>query len=105
MWGGCCVLGRFYYFWLFWWLGGGVIAVSFLFSRSLSFFFFFLLCYSLQDLCLEMGAPGLWGGGRGVLGQALRVTQRPWVLGRSDWEPCLGRGLGPLTGPDCQAWI
>lgn len=40
-----------------------------------------LLCYSPpqphpQGLCLEMGVSGLARGrGRGVLGQALRVTQ------------------------------
>lgn len=45
------------------------------------------------------------GGGGRVLGQAFRVTQRPWVLGRSDWEPSLGRRLGPLAGPECQAWV
>ena len=45
-----------------------------------------------QGLCLEMGVPGRGGGGvRGVLGQAFRVTQCRWVLGRSDSEPCLGR--------------
>lgn len=40
-----------------------------------------------------------------MLGQPLRVTQRPWVLRRSDWEPCLGRGLGPPAGPECQPWV
>lgn len=63
-----------------------------------------LLCYSPQGLCLEMGEPG-WGRGGGALGQAYPVTQRPWVLGRSDWEPCLGNDPGSLAGPECWTWV
>lgn len=55
-------------------------------------------CFSSSSATLPPGPvfgegdTSLGGRGRKVLGQAFRVTQGPWVLGRSDWEPRLGRG-------------
>lgn len=40
-----------------------------------------------------------------MLGQAFRVSQRLWVLGRNEWEPFLEGCCKLLVGSDYQTWV